>query len=85
MWPDAPSGGTAAAILDGVGAMKLNGIQQLSVLACSTGMVLAVLCALAFYNGSHMFDHWAMLLAAIGGFELFRFGQDLKAKRIRRG
>ena len=85
MWPDAPSGGTAAAILDGVGAMKLNGIQQLSVLACCTGLVLAIMAGLAWLNRAHTFDHWAMLVAAIGGFELFLFGQDMKTKRRRRG
>ena len=65
--------------------MKLNAMQQLSVLACSTGLVLAVMAALAYYNGAHTFDSWAMLRAAIGGFELFLFGQDIKARRSRRG
>ena len=65
--------------------MKLNSMQQLSVLACCTGLVLAVMAALAWYNQAHTFDQWAMLLAAIGGFELFLFGQDIKAKRSRRG
>ena len=63
--------------------MKLNAMQQLSVLACCTGLVLAVLCALAFYNGAPTFGEWAMLLAAIGGFELFLFGQDFKLRRRR--
>ena len=58
-------------------------MQQLSVLACCTGLVLAVLCALAFWNRAPTFDQWAMLVAAIGGFELFLFGQDFKAKRRR--
>ena len=65
--------------------MTLNSMQQLSVLACCTGLVLAALCALAFYNGAPTFDQWAMLVAAIGGFELFLFGQDVKLKRSRRG
>ena len=64
--------------------MKLNAMQQLSVLACCTGLVLAVLCALAYYNGAPTFDRWAMLLGAICGFELFLFGQDLKGRRRRR-
>ena len=66
--------------------MKLNSMQQLSVLACCTGLVLAVLCALAFWNGAPTFEQWAMLLAAIGGFELFLFGQDMRGRvRRRRG
>ena len=85
MWPDAPSGGTGPRNLDGVGVMKLSSMQQLSVLACCTGLVLAALCALAFYNGAPTFDQWAMLVAAIGGFELFLYGQDVKSKRSSRG
>jgi hypothetical protein len=65
--------------------MKLNAMQQLSVLACSTGLVLAAICALAFFNEAHTFEHWSMLLAAICGFELFLFGQDLTVRRRRRG
>ena len=61
-------------------------MQQLSVLACCTGLVLAVFAALAYYNRAPTFELWAMLLAAIGGFELFLFGQDLKGRRrSRRG
>ena len=78
-------GGDVGRNLDGVLEMKLNAMQQLSVLACCTGLVLAVMAALAYFNGAHTFDSWAMLLAAIGGFELFLFGQDVKAKRRRRG
>ena len=63
--------------------MKLSAMQQLSVLACCTGLVLAVFAALAYYNRAPTFEWWAMLLAAIGGFELFLFGQDFKAKRRR--
>ena len=65
--------------------MKLSSMQQLSVLACCTGLVLAVFAALAYYNHAPTFELWAMLLAAIGGFELFLFGQDMKAKWSRRG
>ena len=71
---------------NGVRSMKLSSQQQLSVLACSTGLVLAAICALAFFNGAHTFEHWAMLLAAICGFELYLFGQDMRLKlRKRRG
>ena len=65
--------------------MKLNSMQQLSVLACSTGLMLAVMCALAWYTGAPSFDRWAMLLAAIGGFEAFFFAQDLRERRVQRG
>ena len=64
--------------------MKLNSMQKLSVLACCTGLVLAVLCALAYLNRAPTFEQWSMLLAAIGGFELFLFGQDVKARARRR-
>ena len=64
---------------------KLSGLQQLSVLACCTGLVLAIMAALAYFNNAPTFELWSMLLAAIGGFELFLFGQDMKAKRSRRG
>ena len=68
----------------GNGVMKLNSMQQLSVLACCTGLVLAVLCGLAALNGAPTFDQWSMLLAAIAGFELFLFGQDMKGRTRRR-
>jgi hypothetical protein len=64
--------------------MKLSSMQQLSVLACCTGLVLAVFAALAYLNRAPTFEQWAMLLAAIGGFELFLFGQDVKARARRR-
>ena len=40
---------------------------------------------LAWLNRAHTFDQWAMLIAAIGGFELFLFAQDFKSGRRRRG
>jgi len=62
----------------------MNSMQQLSVLACSTGLVLAALSALAAINGAPTFEKWSMLLAAIAGFELFLFGQDMKGRTRRR-
>jgi hypothetical protein len=60
-------------------------MQQLSVLACCTGLVLAAMAALAYYNNAPTFEQWSMLLAAIAGFELFLFGQDVKRRKRRRG
>jgi hypothetical protein len=66
--------------------MKLNSIEQLSVLACCTGLVLAALCAVAWYHGVPSFEQVSMLLAAVVGFEVFLFGQELTLKvRKRRG
>ena len=61
--------------------MKLNSMQQMSVLACVTGLVLALLYALAFMNNSPSAELLAMLVAAVGGFEMYLFAQDVRRKR----
>ena len=62
--------------------MKLNSMQQMSVLACTTGLVLALLYALAFLNKSPSAELLAMLVAAVGGFEMYLFAQDVRRKRL---
>ena len=62
--------------------MKLNPMQQMSVLACVTGLVLALLYALAFLNNSPTAELLAMLVAAVGGFEMYLFAQDVRRKRL---
>lgn len=68
----------------GVYPVKQDQTRQLSILACVTGLVLAAVYFLAIWNGTAVPDWMAMMISAIGGFELFMFGQSLWLKRADR-
>lgn len=61
--------------------MKQDPTRQLSILACVTGLLLAAVWFLALANGADTPDWMPMMIAAIGGFELFLFGQNVWLKR----
>ena len=64
--------------------MRHEQTRQLSILACVTGLALAGVFFLARANGVHAPEWMPMLIAAIGGFELFLFGQGLWLDRADR-
>jgi hypothetical protein len=55
------------------------------VWAAGTGLVLAAWFFLQFYLSGKPPETVAMLVAAIGGFELFLFGQDVVKRRRSNG
>ncbi len=59
-------------------------IDQVSILACLTGLVLAVAWFIALGVNGKAPESLAMLASAVGGFELFHFGQGLWFNRARR-
>ena len=61
--------------------MKQDPTRPLSILACATGLLLAAVWFLALANGADTPDWMPMMIAAIGGFELFLFGQGVWLKR----
>ena len=60
--------------------MKLTTFDMMRVWAALTGIVLAALYFARVYDGMPASDMLPMLIAAIGGFELFLLGHD-RAKR----
>ena len=56
--------------------MKLNTFDLMRVWAALTGIVLAALYFGQVYDGAKVTDMLPMLIAAIGGFELFLLSQD---------
>ena len=62
--------------------MKLNSFDMLRVWAAVTGIVLAMLYFGQVYDGAKVTDMLPMLIAAIGGFELFLLSQDFWVKRF---
>ncbi|MDF8331611.1 hypothetical protein [Novosphingobium cyanobacteriorum] len=64
--------------------MKQDQTRQLSILACASGLVLAAIFFGALYLHADTPDWLPMMIAAIGGFELFLFGQGVWLKRAGR-
>ncbi|WP_066556256.1 hypothetical protein [Croceicoccus bisphenolivorans] len=66
--------------------MRLNPTQQISVLASATGLILIAFHFLAMYLGTDTADWLPDVIACIGGFELYMFGQSQwEAFKRRRG
>ena len=65
--------------------MHTEPLQRLSVFAALTGLLLAGLLAIQIWAGLPRSETLPMLLAAVVGFELFLFGQDMAGKARRRG
>ena len=65
----------------GVYPVKQDQTRQLSILACASGLLLAATFfgGLAFHADTP--DWLPMMISAIGGFELFLFGQSVWLKR----
>jgi hypothetical protein len=61
--------------------MKLSMLDQMRVWAAATGLLLVAAFFGALYLGLHASPTLPMLIAAIGGFELFLFAQDVWLKR----
>jgi hypothetical protein len=67
--------------------MKAETFDMMRVWAALTGLALAIWYFAALYFGFRVSDPLPMLVTAIGGFEMFLFGQDvwLKKKRSKHG
>jgi hypothetical protein len=61
--------------------VKLSMLDQMRVWASVTGLLLVVCFFGALYLGYQASPMLPMLVAAIGGFELFLYAQDLWLKR----
>jgi len=64
--------------------VTLGTLDYIRVWAALTGLVLAAGFFIAFYATGQISPMLAMLVSAIGGFELFLFTQDAWLKRRRR-
>ncbi|MGN6499971.1 MAG: hypothetical protein ACTHKM_07465 [Tsuneonella sp.] len=64
--------------------MKISEVNQLSVLSCSTGLALAAIFFVVLGFGEAIPDWLPMAVAAIGGFELFIYAQQLAKRRRNR-
>lgn len=64
--------------------MTRQQIDQISILACITGLVLVAAWFIALAVTGETPDTLAMLASAVGGFELFHFGQGVFTARARR-
>lgn len=67
----------------GVCPVNFTPVEQLRVLAATTGIVLALAAMVMLLQGSADFDMISMLAASIAGFEIFFFGQQLAQRRTR--
>jgi hypothetical protein len=67
----------------GVCPVNFTPVEQLRVLAAVTGIVLALAAIALGLSGSADFDMIASLAAAIAGFEVFFFGQQVAQRRNR--
>ena len=67
----------------GIDDVSIEPLQRLSVLAGLTGLLLAGLVAVQLWAGLPRSDTLPMLLAAVLGFDLFLFAQDM-IHRLRR-
>ena len=61
--------------------MKLSMLDQMRVWAALTGVLLSLGFFAAVYFGVKASPMLPMLVCAIGGFEMFLFGQDVWLKR----
>lgn len=64
--------------------MSRTQIDQVSILACLTGLVLVAAWFIALATTGDAPETLAMLASAVGGFELFHFGQGVWFSRARR-
>ena len=58
--------------------------DQLSILACATGLVLVAAWFAVFGLTGHGSDQLAMIIAAVAGFEIHLFGRELHRRFIAR-
>jgi hypothetical protein len=65
--------------------VRVNTLRLLSFWAALTGLVLVALLGIQIGLGLPQSESLRMLIAAVVGFELFLFAQDLTARRRRRG
>lgn len=67
--------------------MKSDMTNQISILAAATGLILIAFYFLALYLNADTADWLPNVIACIGGFELYMFGQErweaIKSKRSR--
>jgi hypothetical protein len=59
-------------------------LRQISIVACLAGLATAVVFFIAAWNGTPTPQWMPLLIALVGGFELFQWGQDLWIKRAGR-
>jgi hypothetical protein len=59
-------------------------IEQVSILACVTGLALCAAWFACLALTGHAPESLAMLISAVGGFELYHFGQGLWTALARR-
>ena len=76
---------TASALAGGFPLKKLSVFELLRVWAAATGLLLAVWFFGALHVAAATSPLLPLLIAAIGGFELFLFAQDLWLKRQNQG
>ena len=69
----------------GVRPLNRSTFDLMRVWAAVTGLVLAAWFFLQLYLGGSSSDIVPMLVAAIGGFEMFLYGQDLVRRRRQNG
>lgn len=58
--------------------------RQVSIVACLAGLATALVFFVATFNGTPTPAWMPMLVAAVGGYELFQWGQSLWFKWARR-
>lgn len=68
----------------GVRPLNLGTLHYIRVWAALTGVLLTAAFFVGLYFGQQASPTLAMLVSAIGGFELFLFTQDMWLKRRRR-
>ena len=61
--------------------MKSNMTNQLSVLACVTGLLLVVIFFLSAWQGAPNPEWLPMVIASIAGFEMFMVFQAIRDRR----
>jgi hypothetical protein len=64
--------------------MTATVLRQISIIACLAGLATAVVFFLATWHGTPTPEWMPALVAAVGGYELFQWGQSLWFKRARR-
>ena len=69
----------------GVRPLKLETFDMMRVWAALTGLLLAAWFFGQTYLGMIPSEHVPMLIAAIGGFELFLYAQDVMRRRRQNG
>ncbi len=69
----------------GVRPLNRSTFDLMRVWAAVTGLVLAAWFFLQLYLGGSSSETIAMLVAGIGGFEMFLYGQDLMRRRRQNG